>query len=400
MERNGNEDRIATRIDKRPHIARHGLRQRDLARVFEPQREAPGRLAVGNGRPGARNDGRLGKASAAGLKFGGLQRHTASAAPAITEPIDVPPTGCAKGLDLRHDRSATGAARRECQVDDPLADDFDRGSKHVHAALSPRVARRTSQLVPAPLFDHRLRAMRRDRAARTGVETFLFDRAFDDCLERLAAIRGEFGEVLLAGCPNPGWPARLAPSKVSAIEPGPLMALKANARCADLESLPIDGGRFGLCITIGLLDTANNIELAAAGLNRILKPGGLLLGAIAGGNSFPRLRQAMLAADSVSGQVTPHVHPRIEAAALAQLLSHAGLNMPVVDVDLVEIRYNSLDALVSDLRAMGMTNILNARSRRPMSRAELQAARTAFSSAGERVSEQIDILHFAAWKPG
>jgi hypothetical protein len=107
----------------------------------------------------------------------------------------------------------------------------------------------------------------------------------------------------------------------------------------------------------------------------------------------------MLAADGIAGQASPHVHPRIEGPSLAQLLAAAGFVMPVVDVDRVELDYGSLDALVRDLRAMGATNILSTRSRRALGRSALQTARTAFLDGAERATEQVEILHFAGWKP-
>ncbi len=250
----------------------------------------------------------------------------------------------------------------------------------------------------SPLFDHRLRALRRDRAIRTGTETFLYDRAFDDCLDRLADIQGEFQTVLLAGCPNEAWPQRLGVRQTKVIDPGPLMAERAGGQCADLETLPFDPGSFDLCLSIGLLDTANNLPLAAAALHLVLKPGGLLLGAIAGGHSLPRLRKAMLAADSATGQASPHVHPRIEAASLAHLLTGAGFTMPVVDVDRAELAYGSLESLVRDLRARGATNVLRARSRCFLNQASLESARTAFLEGEKRVTEHMEILHFAAWR--
>lgn len=252
-------------------------------------------------------------------------------------------------------------------------------------------------LVPQPLFDHRLRALRRDRAARLGVETFLFDRAFADCLDRLGQIRQPFSKILLAGCPNPDWVTHF--SGVTIVEPGDLMAEQVNAVCADLDAFPFKAASFDLCISIGLLDTANDLPLAVSRVHQALDDGGLFLGAIAGGQSLPRLRRAMLAADGDTGQASPHVHPRIEAPSLARLLSEAGFDSPVVDVDRVELVYKSLDDFVADLRAMGATNILNARSRRPILRDGLAAARSEFLQGEEKVSELLEILHFAAWKP-
>lgn len=253
----------------------------------------------------------------------------------------------------------------------------------------------------APLFDHRLRAQRRDRAARLGADSFLYDRAFEDCLERLGDVRRTFQSALIAGCPNPAWPDALAPfaERVEVIDPGRLFAASASGQCADLESLPFAPSEFDLCLTIGLLDSANDLALAAAALRLVLRPGGLLIGAVAGGQSLPRLRATMMAADQASGRVTPRVHPRIEAASLANLLTEAGFLMPVVDVDRVTLGYRSLDALVADLRAMGATNILNARDRRPLTRAPLDRARAAFLSDNDKAEEMVEILHFAAWAP-
>ena len=240
--------------------------------------------------------------------------------------------------------------------------------------------------------------MRRDRAAKIGVETFLYDRAFEDCLDRLKDVRRNFSNGLLAGCPNPSWPEHLALRRIEVADPGPLMASRAGGQRADIECLPYEAGQFDLCLCIGLLDTANNLPLAAAALHLVLEPGGLLLGAIPGGQGLSRLRSAMLAADAVAGQASPRTHPRIEAPALARLLAEAGFHEPVVDIDRVEIAYRSLDALVRDLRAMGATNVLNARSPRPLGRRALDAARTAFLDGKERAFELVEILHFAAWK--
>jgi len=114
------------------------------------------------------------------------------------------------------------------------------------------------------------------------------------------------------------------------------------------------------------------------------------------------LRAAMHEADRAEGFAVPHVHPRVDGPTLAALLGGAGFINPVVDVDRVQVRYESLTRLVRDLRAMGVTNILNARSPRGLSRRAWQAARHAFAAAGDdgRTAEIYEILHFAGWNPG
>ena len=248
-----------------------------------------------------------------------------------------------------------------------------------------------------------LRALRRDRAYRQGPELFLHERAFADCLERLELHRRSFGSALLLGCPDAGWSDRLArcADRVEAVDPGPLFAAAAAGACIVEDQWSPPGQAFDLCVAIGTLDTVNDLPRALRSLGAALAPDSLLIGAISGGDTLPQLRRAMHAADQPVGGSSPHVHPRIEAAALAPLLTACGFVRPVVDVDRVRASYSSLARLVDDLRRMGATSLLEARARRPLSRSALAAAEAAFQSAGSgaRTVETFEILHFAAWSP-
>lgn len=252
------------------------------------------------------------------------------------------------------------------------------------------------------LFDMQLRAARRDRASRNGPVLFLHERAFEDVLERLGDVSRQFESALLIGVPDAAWPGRLASvaSSVTAADPGARFASLANAVQLTEDSLDLQPSSFDLGVAIGTLDTVNDLPQALLRLRFALKGDSLLIGAISGGNSLPRLRQAMRAADAVAGTASPHVHPRIEPAALAQLLSAAGFLMPVVDVDRVSVAYRSLKGLVDDLRGMGATNILSSRSRVPLGRGAFRAAEEDFrrDEAGP-TTETFEILHFAAWTP-
>lgn len=255
----------------------------------------------------------------------------------------------------------------------------------------------------AELFDMDLRAMRRDRACRSGAELFLHQRGFGEILDRLADINRGFGSALLIGCPDPQWPARLAgfADSVTAIDPGGLFARAAAGKQAIEESIDVEPASFDLIVAAGTLDTVNDLPGALLRLRFALEPDSLLIGAMAGGDSLPMLRRAMRAADAAAATASPHVHPRIEAAGLAQLLTAAGLAMPVVDIDRVKVAYRGLRKLAADLRGMGATNILTARSRVPLTRAALEAAEREFArdSADGRTAERFELLHFAAWSP-
>jgi SAM-dependent methyltransferase len=253
------------------------------------------------------------------------------------------------------------------------------------------------------LFDDHLRAMRRDRAARAGVELFLLERAFADCLERLDVIQRGFARTLLLGCPDPMWPQRLRGrvAQVEVADPGPLFARAAGGTHVVEDRWAASGAAYDLILTIGTLDTVNDLPAALRAMRAALLPDGLFIGALSGGETVPQLRAAMRAADAVAGEALPHVHPRIEASALAPLLSAAGFVMPVVDVDRAQVAYRSFDRLVADLRAMAASNMLSARPRRALSRTSRQAARDSFAAAGGggRPVETFEILHFAGWCP-
>ncbi len=253
------------------------------------------------------------------------------------------------------------------------------------------------------LFDMKLRALRRDRAARAGPELFLFDRSFEEIVERIAVVQRRFRSALLIGCPDPRWPERLTQvvDETTVLDPGPLFAAATDGSAVTEDRLQPDGGHYDLCLAIGTLDTVNALPTALQAIRESLLPDSLFIGAISGGDTLPLLRSSMRAADEVGGVSSPHVHPRIAPSALGMLLTSAGFTMPVVDIDRVRVTYPNLGRLVADLRAMGGTNVLKARSRAGLTRAQLTAANRKFGEVaiGGRATEVFEILHFAGWSP-
>lgn len=257
--------------------------------------------------------------------------------------------------------------------------------------------------MPSEPFDMNLRAMRRDRAARRGTELFLYERAFEDCLDRLDLVQRSFQSALLIGCPDPNWTDRLRDlaQQVDAFDPGREFATAARGATITEDRFDPVPQHYDLCLAIGTLDTVNDLPKALKAIRAALAPNSFFLGALSGGDTLPQLRSAMRAADEMAGIAVPHVHPRIEPSMLTTLLAATGFANPVVDIDRVAVRYSQLGRLVSDLRAMGSTNILIDRSRRSLSKAALARAEESFSSAGQagHTTETFEILHFAAWSP-
>lgn len=209
-----------------------------------------------------------------------------------------------------------------------------------------------------------------------------------------------FCRALLIGCPDPEWPTRLrsVAEEIDVRDPGPLFAQRADGATILEDAWHPQPQAYDLVLAIGTLDTINDLPLALQLIRYSLAGEALFMGAISGGDTLPQLRSAMRAADAVAGGAAPHVHPRIEPSALSGLLADAGFLRPVVDVDRVQASYSSLARLVTDLRAMGASNILSVRPR-PLSPKQWEAAQQAFQGDSERVLETFELLHFAAWTP-
>lgn len=255
---------------------------------------------------------------------------------------------------------------------------------------------------PPRIFDPALRAVRRDRAARDFARyDFLYRHVADELLDRLAMVRRPLDDVLLIGCPDTTLRDRLTAlgKQVTCFDPGGVNARAADGQQGDEDALPFPPARSDLVVACGTLDTVNDLPGALVQIRQILRPDGLLLGAMAGAGSLPALRTALASAQGE--RVGAHIHPQIELRALGDLLQRAGYALPVVDSDMADARYGSLIALMHDLRGMGVGNMLVRRGA-PFSRDQLALASAAFAEMAEpdgKTRETFAILYFSAWAP-
>jgi SAM-dependent methyltransferase len=173
---------------------------------------------------------------------------------------------------------------------------------------------------------------------------------------------------------------------------------------ADEETLPFAPGSLDLVVSGLALQFVNDLPGALIQIRRALKPDGLFLAALIGGESLTELRQAFAAAEAeIEGGVSPRVAPFADLRDLGALLQRAGFALPVTDVDRVSVRYASPLELMHDLRRMGAGNALIERRRTPLRRAtlkrmmEIYAER--FSSADRRVAATFEIVWLSGWAP-
>lgn len=261
-----------------------------------------------------------------------------------------------------------------------------------------------------PVFDRALLRQRQRRAARLGGENFLLERAAEDLSERLLTVKRRFPVALDLGTPGDALRRRLAESgqveRVVAAAPLPLQGKEESALLvsADEEALPFAEGSFDLVISVLALHWVNDLPGALLQIRRALKPDGLFLAVLAGGETLTELRQSLAAAEAeIEGGLSPRVAPFIEVRVMGSLLQRAGFALPVTDIDRLTVRYASLAGLLRDLRTMAATNVLRERSTRPLRRdviaraAEIYAER--FADADGKLRATFDLLSVSAWTP-
>lgn len=255
-------------------------------------------------------------------------------------------------------------------------------------------------------FDRALRRQRRDRAARRGRDaSYLHHRAADDVLARLDHVTRDFRVALDLGCGDSylsdGLRARGL--QVTSADAGRLFATAAHGVQCDEDRLPFGDATFDLVVSIGVLDTVNDLPGALRLIRRALRPDGLFLAAFAGAGSLPRLRAAMQAADEAEGWgAAARLHPQIDVRAAGDLLGRAGFVLPVADLDGVTVRFSTLAGLVRDLRGMAATSILAERPRQAFGKRGLAAGKARFAADADpdgKTAERFEIVHLSGWAP-
>lgn len=257
----------------------------------------------------------------------------------------------------------------------------------------------TMQSVPK-IFDRGLYAARRARAGLSDAEHFLAAEAASALADRLAAVRRHFDHALELSSRRES-AARLAPyarawTRTSLGGGGDVVA--------DEEALPFAPERFDLVVSVLSLHAVNDLPGALAQIRRILKPDGLFLAALFGGDTLSELRAAFAEGElAVRGGISPRVAPFADVRALGALLQRAGFALPVADCERTVAHYRAFTTLTDDLRALGETNALAERERRPLRRDVLDAvireyvARHA-DDAG-RLTATFEIVYLTGWAP-
>jgi SAM-dependent methyltransferase len=249
--------------------------------------------------------------------------------------------------------------------------------------------------VTGPIFDRDLLARRlartRDRAPNILTRTIA-----EEVADRLDLVTRPFTRAAVIAA-EPGHVSERLMTSGKISEVVPLVP-------AVDEALELEPESFDAMFSILDLQTANDVPGLLIQMRRALRPDGFFLACMLAGDSLTELRQSWLAAEVLAtGGVTPRVAPMIGVQELGALLQRAGFALPVADLDRTIVRYADAVSLIHEIRALGYSNPLADRSRRPVTRGLLGAAVNAyhanFADADGRVRATLEVAWLTGWAP-
>ncbi len=264
------------------------------------------------------------------------------------------------------------------------------------------------------LFDHTLLSARRKRAMKnpTALEdsSFLRQAGMTELIERLSAVSRKFEKGLELDAPDNNLCIQLEKSEqVQHFEAG------SGFLSADIDQpltptgAPLFNGHgtpqiYDLITSVLSLQFSNDLPGALVQIRKALKPDGLFLGVILGGDTLIELRQVLLQAEEeIRGGAAPRILPFSQVRDMGSLLQRAGFALPVTDTDTLTVRYSNPMRLLSDLRAMGATNILASGARQPLRKDVLMRAMTLyreqFAHEDGKVPATFQLISLSGWAP-
>ena len=239
---------------------------------------------------------------------------------------------------------------------------------------------------PPKLFNTQARAAFRARAKAGGVADFLHRAAALQLQERLQDVNKSFTNSAFVGWLPQAW-----------------QGFGPDVSVPDDEILALAEGAFELVVHGLCLHSANDPVGQLVQMRRALKPDGLMLAALFGGETLHELRHALAQAEaSVEGGLSPRVAPMGDVRDLGGLIQRAGLALPVADATTLTVTYETPLHLMRDLRAMGEANALTERRgslRRQTLAKALEIYQAEFALPDGRIPATFEIIFLTGWAP-
>ncbi|KAK0568468.1 hypothetical protein OC861_001949 [Tilletia horrida] len=249
------------------------------------------------------------------------------------------------------------------------------GPSRQASTISPPPGPPGTAPAPPQLFDRQAKSLQRSRAfadrSKSEEVDYVREMVAESVGERVKDVK-RTTEVIVDWGSGPGLlrkyldPQRMGLKKVvmcdSSVETERLLLDEENPSYGADASAHLQPGVADMVVSAGALHWTNDLLGTLIQIRRMLKPDGVFIGAMAGGDTLFELRTSLqLAEQEREGGVSPRVSPMADSRDMASLLTRAGFTLPTVDVDEMTVRYPSSFELMSDLRQMGESNAVMGR---------------------------------------
>ena len=241
------------------------------------------------------------------------------------------------------------------------------------------------------VFDRALARKKRSHISQD--HDFLFQYAAEHLNDRLKDINRDFEKILQIG------------GRVNLSLPNTIcMDLAGDTDLiADEEMLPFADSSLDLVLSPLNLHSVNDLPGALIQIRRALKPDGLFIAAMFGGETLYELRDCLTKAElSLSGGLSPRVFPFADKQQMGGLMQRAGFALPVVDSDLITVTYPTLQKLMRDLKGMGESNIISARKKSLTTPRFFDTVESIYKntySEDDKLTATFEVIFLTGWAP-
>lgn len=254
------------------------------------------------------------------------------------------------------------------------------------------------------IFDRKSIQNRRKRCAHSFSDhDFLFSWAEEQIFDRLDVVKRDFPSVVhIGGRHSSDFSTRMQ-KQVNA-ESFYTMDSADGDIIAEEDFLPLKPGSIDLITSTLNLHSVNDLPGALLQIRKALKPDGLFVAALFGGETLHELRQSLMHSEiALKGGASPRVFPFADKQDMGALLQRGGFALPVVDSDIVTVTYDTMFKLMHDLRGMGESNTIAERSRsNPGKMFFMEAAKhyaENFAESDGRIVASFEVVFLLGWAP-
>ncbi|EPQ58979.1 S-adenosyl-L-methionine-dependent methyltransferase [Gloeophyllum trabeum ATCC 11539] len=291
------------------------------------------------------------------------------------------------------------------------------------ASHSPSPPSGPNTVGPYQVFDRHAKVLQRDRSAtrdggaRSRTTDYVRDEVADRMIERLLDIKRKFNTILDLGS-GPGHFSKLLDAEVTnkAVllessekllhrDPDSEFEVEVERIHADEERLldVVEPNSQEAIVSCLSLHWINDLPGVLVQIKEALKPDGVFIGAMFGGDTLFELRTSLQLAElEREGGISPHVSPMTDTRDVSNLLGRAGFTLLTVDIDEVRVAYPSMFELMEDLQDMGESNAIVGR-RNFIHRDTLAAASAIYKALHGNedgsVPATFQIIWMIGWKP-